>query len=79
MTVSEDAKTASLSIEGMHCGSCAALVEETLVEQPGVIDASVDLESARAVVHYDGGRLGVADLCGLVGAAGYEATLLESI
>ena len=37
----------------MHCGSCVALIEETLTEQAGVARASVDLESARAVVEYD--------------------------
>lgn len=70
--------TASLSIEGMHCGSCSTLIEETLVEQPGVLDASVDLDAARAVVRFDGSQLGTDDLCGLVGAVGYEATVLET-
>jgi Cu+-exporting ATPase len=70
--------TAQLSIEGMHCGSCSALIEETLIEQPGVIEASVDLDASRAVVRFDGGRLGVNDLCGLVSSVGYEATVLET-
>jgi copper chaperone CopZ len=70
--------TASLSIEGMHCGSCSALIEETLVEQSGVVEASVDLDAARAVVRFDAGQLGVNDLCGLVSSVGYEATVLET-
>lgn len=69
--------TVNLAIEGMHCGSCSALVEETLVEHPGVLEASVDLEAARAVVRYDGGVLGVADLCGLIDGVGYEAAVVE--
>ncbi len=77
-TDASGAATAILSIEGMHCGSCSALIEETLIEQPGVLEASVDLDAARAVVRFDAGQLGVNDLCGLVGGAGYEATELES-
>ena len=70
--------TASLSIEGMHCGSCSALIEETLSEQPGVLEATVDLDAARAVVRFDAGQLGAVDLCGLVSGVGYEATVLET-
>ncbi len=70
--------TAQLSIEGMHCGSCSALIEETLIEQPGVLEASVDLDAARAVVRFDRDRLGSNDLCGLVSGVGYEATVLET-
>ncbi|HEY4928492.1 MAG TPA: heavy metal-associated domain-containing protein [Acidimicrobiales bacterium] len=70
--------TVHLSIEGMHCGSCSALIEETLIEQPGVLEASVDLDAARAVVRFDRDRLGSNDLCGLVSGVGYEATVLET-
>ena len=84
MTISEDhgqadrsgVATVELAIEGMHCGSCSALIEETLTEQPGVLDASVDLDAARAVVRFDDGRLGTNDLVGLVSGAGYEATVV---
>ena len=31
-----------LSIKGMHCGSCAYLIEDILKEQKGVVDARVD-------------------------------------
>ena len=32
----------TLSIKGMHCGSCAYLIEDILKEQPGVKEAKVD-------------------------------------
>ncbi len=66
--------TVVLAIEGMHCESCVALIEETLVEDLGVARASVDLESARATVAYDPALHTVDDLCAAVVAAGYEAT-----
>ena len=65
--------TAVLVVEGMHCGSCVALIEETLVEDLGVAGASVDLASSLATVTYDPARFTVDDLCDAVVAAGYRA------
>jgi copper chaperone CopZ len=65
--------TAELAVSGMHCESCAALVEEVLVEQDGVRAASVDLAAARARIEYDSSRLGVEQLAGAVVRAGYSA------
>jgi copper chaperone CopZ len=65
--------TVELSIEGMHCGSCVALVEEALTEQTGVAAASVDLDRARAVVGFDPAAVGVDELRAAVEAVGYAA------
>ncbi|MGO8872692.1 MAG: heavy-metal-associated domain-containing protein [Acidimicrobiales bacterium] len=69
-----DGASATLTIDGMHCGSCVALVEETLTEQDGVSAASVDLESGRAEVRYDPSRVTLDDLTAAVAEAGYSAT-----
>jgi Cu+-exporting ATPase len=63
-----------LLVEGMHCGSCVALVEETLQEQAGVRSATVDLDSARAVVGFDPTLIDVDALTAAVAEAGYAAT-----
>ena len=63
-----------LSVEGMHCGSCSALIEETLADQAGVTTASVDLDAARAVVGYDPAQVGTDDLRTLITDSGYPAT-----
>lgn len=63
-----------LRVEGMHCDSCVALIEETLTEQAGVSAASVDLESALAVVEYDPAVVGPDQLRAAIGEAGYTAT-----
>ena len=63
-----------LAVEGMHCGSCVALIQETLGEQDGVTSATVDLESARAVVGFDPSRIDVASLTAVVAEVGYAAT-----
>jgi P-type Cu+ transporter len=45
--------TVELSVTGMHCASCAALIEEVLGEQPGLLAAQVDLAAERAAVTFD--------------------------
>lgn len=64
---------AELSITGMHCTSCAALVEETVGELDGVSGVEVVYESGRAKVTFDAAAVGVEELCAAVAEAGYEA------
>ncbi len=66
--------TLEFDVEGMHCGACVALIEESLSEQSGVASASVDLGSARAVVSYDPTQIGPDDLGATIAEAGYSAT-----
>ncbi len=66
--------TVEFAVDGMHCGSCVALIEETLGEQAGVRSAAVDLDSARAVVGYDPAQIDVDALAAAVAEAGYTAT-----
>jgi copper chaperone CopZ len=61
-------------VEGMHCGSCVALVQESLEEQVGVGSATVDLDAARAVVTFDPSAIDVDALAAVVAEAGYVAT-----
>lgn len=61
---------AVLAVTGMHCASCAALIEESLVERPGVLRAHVDLATERAVVDFDPTQVEVGALCAVVDGAG---------
>jgi copper chaperone CopZ len=63
-----------LQVDGMHCGSCVALIEETLAEQVGVTSAMVDLDAARAVVGFDPSQVDVDGLAAAVAEVGYAAT-----
>ncbi len=43
-----------LSIKGMHCGSCAYLIEDILKEQKGVAEAKVDFVKQTCEVETEG-------------------------
>ncbi|WP_136441910.1 heavy metal translocating P-type ATPase [Pacificoceanicola onchidii] len=64
-----------LSIEGMSCASCAGRVERALLEQPGVLDARVNLASETAEVRTLAGSLDGQTLARIVTQAGYPARL----
>jgi P-type Cu+ transporter len=64
-------ETLRLGIDGMHCASCVARVEQELARTPGVVDAAVNLMSEQATVSYLPQSTDVADLQEAVRRAGY--------
>jgi P-type Cu+ transporter len=64
-------ETLRLEIDGMHCASCVARVEQELARTPGVVDAAVNLMSEQATVSYLPQSTDVADLQEAVRRAGY--------
>jgi Cu+-exporting ATPase len=62
-----------MTITGMHCPSCAALIEETLGADDGVTEATVDQAGARARVSFDPSVISPDRLCALVAEVGYQA------
>jgi copper chaperone CopZ len=66
--------SATLDVTGMHCGSCAALIQDTLVDQAGVETVEVDLESAKAEVGFDPTTISLTELCETIAGLGYGAT-----
>src|SRR6478736_5959741 len=65
----------TLPVGGMTCAACQATVQRALQETPGVHDATVDLMTARAAVHYDPGVVSPESLVAAVRDTGYEAEL----
>ena len=72
-----EAKTekATLGITGMHCNSCAMLIEGSLQDAAGVSSASVDFKASRAVVVYDTSKTNSANLAKLVRDMGYVVSI----
>ena len=67
--------TLTLDLEGMHCGSCVARVEQALSAVPGVVSAEANLATERAEIRYAAGALETADLLRAAETAGYPAQL----
>jgi copper chaperone CopZ len=78
METVEGTATLELVVSGMHCQSCASLIEETLAASPGIAEATVDLEAARAVVRYRPDTASTEAVCAALARAGYTATPISA-
>ena len=65
-------RKSTFPIKGMHCASCVLRVEKALNAVPGVVSASVNLASEKAVVEYLEGTE-TEEIKAAVKAAGFEA------
>jgi Cu+-exporting ATPase len=64
-----------LSLTGMTCASCSAVIEKTLQKLDGVTAANVNLATETATIDFDPIRIGPDELIGAVAKSGYGATL----
>lgn len=67
-------KRVHLSLSGMHCASCALIIEKALMKNPVVKEAHVNFAAEKASVVFDETKGSIADLILVVKKAGYEAT-----
>lgn len=67
----------SFPIVGMHCASCARLIEKKLKATPGITDASVNYGSEQAVVDHDH-AVSPSVLSQAVSDIGYQAVFADT-
>ncbi len=67
----------ALSLGGMHCSSCASIIERSLKKLPGVVAANVNFAAEKASVIFDAAQAGVPDLIRIIEKAGYRATPVD--
>jgi copper chaperone len=65
--------TTKLNTSGMHCSSCAMLVDMTLADVDGVITSKTDHATGESVVTYDDALVGIERIIEAIRSAGYEA------
>lgn len=65
--------TARLKLTGMHCGSCAMMIQMSLEDVPGVKSAKAEYATGVADVTYDSDVVSTDALVAAVVAAGYGA------
>jgi len=64
-------------ITGMHCASCALLIERSVKKLPGVIDATVNLVAEKGTITFDEQKLNPKDVLKTIEKAGYKARLVD--
>ena len=70
--------TTTFGIGGMHCASCVARNERTLLKLPGVRTVSVNLATANALVEFDDAAISVAAIQEAVARNGYQVLTGEN-
>ena len=71
-------KKIKITIDGMHCSSCANNVEKSLKKVPGVKEVSVSLMLKKGSVEYDDNeKISEEEIKKAVARAGYKAVKVE--
>jgi len=65
-------------VHGMHCASCAAIIEKTLYKQDGVKSASVSYGSETTQIEYDKEKTTLEDLSLTLDKYGYSLTEIST-
>jgi Cu+-exporting ATPase len=72
MDTKDKKKRISMKIEGMHCASCVASIEKSLLAQDGVIRATISLLDEKAVIEYEPEQVDRASLEKAIESTGYR-------
>ena len=65
-------KTATLTIEGMHCDGCASTIKTLVERQPGVQMATVSFADRQARILYDPSAIDEARLVAAIEKPGFR-------
>lgn len=70
-----DHKKLILPVKGMHCASCASVIEKTLKKQHGVEACQVNYGTEKVVIEYDTAKTNPEDLSKKLEPLGYSLSL----
>lgn len=62
-----------LLVEGIHCAACVWLIERSLCQLPGIINAQVNLSGKRLLLKWDNSQLKLSQILTHLGQIGYAA------
>lgn len=68
-----DVREIHLLVEGIHCAACVWLIEHTLGQLPGVLNASVNLSARRVHLRWDNRQIKLSGVLRRLAAVGYAA------
>ncbi|WP_112263103.1 heavy-metal-associated domain-containing protein [Lentzea terrae] len=61
-------------VEGMHCGSCALLIDDALEDLPGVQSTQTTVKQGRSTVELDPSQSAPEDVIRAIEELGYQAS-----
>lgn len=64
--------TYTLRVEGMHCGSCAVLIDDALEDVPGVRSTQTSVKTGRSIVEAES-ACGPDEIIAAIQELGYTA------
>ncbi len=67
-----------LAIEGMSCAACSARIDKKLNNTPGIVKATVNLLTNRAIVEYNPQFISISEIEQVVNDLGYHAHWMDS-
>ena len=67
-------KKVKFSLEGMHCGSCAAGIQMVVQNLEGVVKASASWDNKNGEVEFDEDKVKLEDILKAIEELGYKAT-----
>lgn len=62
----------NLIVEGIHCGSCVWLIENTLRKQENVLNARLNMSTRRLVIEWQGDKKQIKKLIDIIEKLGYK-------
>ncbi|MGH4016120.1 MAG: heavy-metal-associated domain-containing protein [Pseudonocardiaceae bacterium] len=68
--------THTFLVEGMHCGSCALLIDDALKDLPGVHGTQTRMKQGRSTVELDPNLSRPEDVIKVIEELGYRASPL---
>ncbi|WP_374650893.1 heavy metal translocating P-type ATPase [Dongia sp.] len=75
--IDDDTAELMLMVDGLHCGACVWLIEQYLLQQPGIVNARVSLTTRRLSVRWEKRIARPEDLVEGVQALGYRLVPLD--
>lgn len=65
--------THTFRVEGMHCGSCALLIDDALEDLPGVHRTQTTMKAGRSTVELDVTKTSPREVIHVIEELGYRA------
>ncbi|AKM82621.1 TPA: copper-translocating P-type ATPase [Candidatus Berkelbacteria bacterium] len=70
-------KKIQINLSGMHCASCALIIEKEINKLPGIKQANVNFGAEKASIIYDEDSLKIEEITKTIKNAGYEAEIVD--